>query len=372
MKKPNTLLMAGLGINLIGVILICASGVFADYIEGTDTTDSNGYGLDSAFRVSNGYISGKNIILYHMDGSLNGYFDYSFDDIKMAPESISCVSSNNQSRSGLCTLCTQSISSQYQIKNYCFVIKKFKDSTYSKIQILNNLTNNRYVFKYGTNTSTNNCVLEKTSYDRSIRYKPNNFNNIWSYYGCDFDFPGIHYCSWEAPLPNNNHLLGYMFFKPKSGAVIDTTMPINMVQWDSAYFTTSTSGGWSEGYLSIVAVYKEGKSDFLQNWWKPKRTGSPDSIKRRSTPMEKTQNTMEIKKTSNGFCISFKEFPPTSGSASLSIFSITGIRVAKFSGIKTHKVVWKTGDQNIAEGQYIIRLELSDHRVFINHLVFSR
>jgi hypothetical protein len=111
-------------INCIGILFFCASGVFADYIEGIDTTDVNGYGLDSAFKVTNGLITGQNIVIYHMDGSMNGYFNYSFDDIKMATESISCISSNDQS--GKCTFCAQYFSNQYQINNYCFVIKKIR------------------------------------------------------------------------------------------------------------------------------------------------------------------------------------------------------------------------------------------------------
>ena len=128
----------------------------------------NGYGLDiGVSNGDNGYVTGQNIVIYHMDGYLSGYFNYSFNDIKIAAESINCITSSD--RSGECTFCAQYFSNRYLINNYCFVIKKFKDSTYSKVQILNHLTNNRYVFKFGTNTSPNNPGLEDASYDRTVR-----------------------------------------------------------------------------------------------------------------------------------------------------------------------------------------------------------
>lgn len=359
-----------MAVNLLGILLLYASGVFADYIQGIDTTDVNGYGLDSAFKVTNGKITGQNIVVYHMDGSMNGYFNYSFDDIKMARESKSYIISNGPN--GQCTYWVQDFSNQYQINNYCFVINKFKDSTYSKIQILNNLGNNRYVFKYGTNTSPNDRILEKTPYDSSVRYKPNNFCNIWSYYNCSDWFPSIECCFWEPPLPNNNHLLGYMFYGPKPGAVIDTTKPINLAQWDSVNFTTSTYGGWNEGYLGLVAVYEEGKSDFLQNWWTPKRTDFQIDIKPSSTPVEKIQKSLEIKKAPTGFSITFSSLPNNPGPSSLSIYNLFGTKVAEFSNIQGNRVFWKTTDRNLAQGQYIIRSELPDKRVLSGRMVYSK
>jgi hypothetical protein len=360
-----------LAANFLGILFLCASGVFADYIEGIDTTDVNGYGLDSAFQMTNGYVNGQNIVVYHMDGYMNGYFNYSFDDIKMARDSIDCISQHDQS--GACTLCVHSISNQY-INNYCFVIKKIKDSTYSKIQIINRLANNRYVFKYGTNTQPNNRMLEKTLYDRSIRYKPNNFNNISSYYSCDgYDFPGIHYCSWDPPLPNNNHLLGYMYYHAKPGIIIDTTAPINLTQWDSLPFTTMTNGNFVEDVpecINLVAVYAEGKSDFLQGWFKP--TIFPVGIKSSTNQTEKLQSNFKIRKAPNGFYFTLEAFPQTSGSSSLSIFNMTGTKVAEFTGIKSNQVFWKTSGRNLAQGQYIVQLGLPDKRVFSSRLVYSR
>jgi hypothetical protein len=369
-KKRNCL-----AVNFVGVLFLCASGVFADYIEGIDTTDINGYGLDSAFKVlSNGYISGQIIAVYH--GALSGYFNYSFDDIKIAAESIRCITVNGSSGpSNQISLCAEYLPYQYQIKNYCFVIKKNKDSTYSKVQILNNLANNRYVYKYGTNTSPNNRVLEKTAYDRSVRYKPNNLNNIYRYGCCGMpgDPLGIKSCSWDPPLPNSNTILGYIFYKAKLGAIIDTTKPINMAQWDSVAFTTSTSCScWPSGdvYLNMAAVYSEGKSDYLQGW--TKSTIEPVNVTPSSTPIEKIQHNLEIKKAPNGFCITFSSLLNYSGSSSLSIYNITGTKVAGFSNVQGNQVFWKTTGQNLAEGQYIVRLELPDGRVLSGRMVYSK
>ena len=362
-----------LAVNFIGVLLLCASGVFADYIEGIDTTDVNGYGLDSAFKVTNGLITGQNIVIYHMDGNMDGYFDCSFDDIKIAADSIRCAI-GYYSGTPIIQIhwCAETFPYQNQIKNYCFVIKKNRDSTYSKVQILNNLANNRYVYKYGTNTSPNNPGLEKDSYDRTIRYKPNNFNNIFAY-GCCGPGAGLNSCSWDPPLQNNNHLLGYRYYKTKPGIIIDTTAPINLTQWDSLAFTASTNGtfiGEEYGYINLVAVYAEGKSDFLKGW--VKRTSFPIGIKQTSTPIENLRNNLVIKKTSNGFRISFQSPTQTSGSSSLSIYNISGTKVAEFSNIQGNQFFWKTTDRNLAQGQYFVRLELPDKKVLSSRMVYSK
>jgi hypothetical protein len=346
-----------LAVNFIGVLLLCASGVFADYIEGIDTTDVNGYGLDSAFKVTNGLITGQNIVIYH--GELGGYYNYSFDDIKIAADKFNIAQGPSKSQNQL----------------YCFVIRKNKDSTYSKIQILKNLPNNRYVYKYGSNSIPNNRLLVKTPYDTSVRYKPNNLNNVYQYGCCGYpgDPTGMNTCSWEPPLPNRNHLLGYIFYKSKPNVVIDTTKPINKVQWDSCAFTPYTSSTcWpmSYVYLNMVAVYSEGRSDFLQGWTKSS-VGAVD-VKPSSTQIEKIQNRLEIKKTSHGFYLTFQSFTQTSGSASISIYNVTGTKVAEFSNIQGNQVFWKTTDRNLAQGQYIAMLELPDKRVLSGRMVYSK
>jgi hypothetical protein len=321
---------------------------------------------------SNGNISGQIIVVYH--GTLSGYFNYFFDDIKIAPVSTRCITADAGGSGGLqVTLCAEEFPYQNQIKNYCFVVKNSKDNTYSKVQIVKNVTNNRYIFKYGTNTSPNNLVLDSTTYNKSVRYKPNNVNNIYRYGCCGMpeDRSMINSCSWDPPLPNSNHLIGYIFYRSKLGAIIDTTKPINLAQWDSLAFTTSASSSFwpmTDAYVNIVAVYTEGKSDFLKGWTKS-TLGAVD-VNPRSTLSEKTRNNLKIKETPTGFYITFTSLPNTSGSSCLSIYNATGTKVAEFSGIKSNQVFWKT--TNLAEGRYIARWELPDTRVFSDRLVLLK
>ena len=59
----------------------------SEYIEGVDTTDVNGYGLDSAFQVSgDGRIVTftPNFASYAWNWGESGFFNYSFEDIKIA------------------------------------------------------------------------------------------------------------------------------------------------------------------------------------------------------------------------------------------------------------------------------------------------
>ena len=54
--------------NIVSVIFLLItlllSGVSAEYIEGIDTTDANGYCRDSSFTFKNGEITGTNIVKY--------------------------------------------------------------------------------------------------------------------------------------------------------------------------------------------------------------------------------------------------------------------------------------------------------------------
>jgi hypothetical protein len=346
-----------------GAVLICAGGVFAAYIEGTDTTDVNGYGLDSAFRVTGSGTSKGNALylaIYGLSfGGLNsggetGLFNYLFDEIKIA-------AANGYSITPECF--------------HCFVIKS-RDSTYSKVQILSQLTGNQYIFKYGTNTTPNNRMLESSTYNGTIRYKPNNAFNYYKYPGhTGGGFTGRDTLSWEPPLPNINHLLGYIFYRSKQGVVIDTTAPINPAQWDSIGYTNLThldiSSNYADfRYYNLVAVYAEGKSDFLQGW--TYHATFAVGVKQKWHAIDPQQNKIEIQKTTNGFLITFQPSPQTTGFPSLSIYNVNGEKVAGFPGIKGNQVYWKTTDRNLAEGQYIIKLELPDKSVISRTLIFSR
>ena len=114
-----------------------------------------------------------------------------------------------------------------------------KNNTWSKIQIIGKTEDYRYVYKYGKNTTTDDKLLIDSGYDRSLKYKPNNLYNLAKIGPC-----GLYWCLqwdtlfWEPPLQNNNHLTGYILFASKFwlGEGIDTTEPIDIMEWDSIAF----------------------------------------------------------------------------------------------------------------------------------------
>ena len=161
---------------------------------------------------------------------------------------------------------------------------------------------------------------------------------------------------------------------PKRGVFIDTTAPINPAQWDSIAFSDSTrltlNPAQSYGYFNLVAVYTEGKSDFLQGW--TFRNCLLIGVNWTSSSPNRLLNKIEIKRIGGGFFISFPQLRENTGSSSLSIYNVNGVKVAGFPDIKSNQVYWKTTDRNLAEGQYIVRLELPDKSVISRTLVFSR
>lgn len=339
-------------IALYGFLLISVfflKDALSAYVEGIDTTDVNGFGLDSAFRIiTNGEINtGTPSNRYGLYSGEEGFFNYSFDDIKMS-------AANGY----------PFIGNHAPIIFTCFIIKK-KDSTYSKIQVLNKLPDNRYLFKFGTNTTPNDRLLENADYDRSVLYKPNNV--LSRYY-----YPFVDSLFWEPPLPNNNHLLGYIFYGTKP-VVIDTTAPIIPAQWDSCAYTTSTCLSFSPlvpRYLNLVAVYTEGKSDFLQGWtyFAPTDVG----VSRFSAVPSKLLQMIVIKKTASGILLSVQPLPENAGSSSLAIYNITGQRIVQFSNLRSNSIFWNTSNRNFAEGLYILRAELPDRGVIYQTLMFTR
>ena len=70
------------------LVLVLATGkAEAGYFEGVDTTDSNGYALNSAFRVTAiGTITSSTsaVSCYGLAGGEDGLFNFSFNDIKTA------------------------------------------------------------------------------------------------------------------------------------------------------------------------------------------------------------------------------------------------------------------------------------------------
>jgi hypothetical protein len=138
----------------------------AEYVEGIDTTDENGYGPDSSFQItkpnSYDYILGPKIYCYYRMGGadIRGSFNYVFDEINIVPDSLISIPDGK--------------SFFYSAWGSSFAVTNSKNKTYSKLIIMENLGNNRYKFKYGANTEQNGKLLIGAGYDRSIRYKPNN------------------------------------------------------------------------------------------------------------------------------------------------------------------------------------------------------
>jgi hypothetical protein len=340
---------------ICGLLLLTAffsRNASSAYIEGIDTTDVNGYGLDSAFRINDRSVTieGQKIT-YYADflGDPFGVFNYSFNEIKQAADPVSFHR------------CFGHYLFDFPKYAHCFVIKKDKDSTYWKVQITDKFADNRYAFKYGTNTSSNNRMLEKSDYDRSILYKPNNFNYCYACYKC-ISF------TWDPPLPNNNHLYGYVIYVCHS-AYIDTSLPINLAQWDSVGFTDSTYFSFSFSpygeYFNIVAEYTEGKSDFLKGW---SHLFQPAFVNKTSSA-KYLWNTLEIKKTTSG--LSFR-LPAHTGISSLSICTMAGQQVARFSNIRKGLIFWNTSQQTLAEGLYLVRVELPEGSVINKTLMYTR
>jgi hypothetical protein len=342
------------------LVVFFSTDTLAAYVEGIDTTDSNGCGLDSAFQLFNGYIGGQNIANYWFStGTASaGYFNYSFDDIKMAPK---FQRENGYPQRGT-------------FLYYCFVIKKNKDSTYSKVQLLQQISGNRYVYRYGTNTTPNDRMLVKPDYNRSIKYKPNNLHNL-TWYPIPEDST-----TWEPPLPNNNHLLGYIFYRAKSGVVIDTSATINPAQWDSILFFDATCTSSRRCfrhyeniqllYFNLVAVYSEGKSDFLLGWTKYYYTAV--GVKQSLPSINLSRNRVEIIKSTRGFFISYKPLSANIGPLSFSICDISGRQVVQSSNLMGNSIFWNTSQRNLAEGLYIVRAEMPDRNVINQPLMFTR
>ena len=322
------------------------------YNEGIDTTDINGYGLDSAFQVNaNGNINPLvSFASYFFQHGEEGLFNYSFNDIKMAAESGSLSPYN-----------------PFPTIYTCFIAKK-KDNTYSKVHILNKTPDNRYVFQYGANSTPNDRMLMRVDYDRSLRYKPNNLQ-INFCYCLGSQIHGM--VTWDPPLPNDNHLLGYILYQ--NSASVDTIASINLAEWAPVAITDSTSipNSLSYGrYVNIVAAYTEGNSDFLQGWtyYAP----SADGANKFCEVSGKTLNKIDIRKSPNGFLINLQLSRDKTPPLPLAVYNITGRRLAHFSITGNAPVFFNALSLGLAEGLYIIRAELPDHTVLTQPFMFTK
>lgn len=325
----------------------------AEYIEGIDTTDTFGYGLNSAFQVtSGGKVLSESHLCYGLIRGESGPLNYSFDDIKYAAASE--------------YLSDSEIPLEHIIYT-CFVVKK-GDSTYSKVQILETLPDNRTVFRFGSNTEPFDRMLERPDYDRSVRYKPNNVTHHFHYY-CDGDPRGDpgDTLYWEPPLPNDNHLLGYVLYQSRERCWdVDTTRHVESIEWDSVAFTDTcqlVNMLDNNVFVNIAAVYAEGKSELIQGWTMFASTavgisGSPAGHGRH----EKTITCIKSCTIA---------LPPEYKGAMLSINSISGRRLAVFP-FSGRPVSLNGIHRNIPSGRYLIRAEFSDRADITQPFTISR
>jgi len=330
-------------------LIFSIDSINAEYIEGIDTTDANGCGLDSAFQISTtrGIIkTNKTLqIIYYYQESDAGYFHYSFDDLKMAPASVKL--NDPPGFSSVKPIC------------FCFVIQN-KDSTYSKIEVIGQNQDNRFIFRWGTNTIPNNRFLIANGYDRTTRYKPNNLHMCFTY-----NYRNDDTISWEPPLSNDNHLLGYKFYVAKSLISIDTTMPIDLSQWDSTIVSDSSCKipcGQLKSYYNIVAVYSEGKSDFLKGW--TRNTYPSVHIESKSERAKNSYYQINIIKSSNGL---FARTPRNNFYA-FSVFNIFGQRITFLPNNKLLNIT----QLGLAKGKYIFKAELPDRSVITQPFTVTR
>jgi len=344
LEFPKTL---GTVLPLLLILAIFSSkGAIPDYVEGLDTTDVNGYSPDSTFAANSiGIIRAAHGIFYYSGGS--GFFHYSFDDIKMAYQG------NYGSFGGLPT-------------SVCFVIRR-TDSTYSKFQVLRKLASGQYEYRFGTNMIPNDRMLEKADYDRSVRYKPNNARFNYQYLGCDTIF-------WDTPLPNDNHLLGYEIYRTKIGAIIDTAGPINLDQWDSVAFVDSSKRSvfispTDRFYQNIVAVYTEGKSDFLQGWT---QFVPAVGIKELLPSTQKTRSGIALEKTPNGYSINLNSLAGHANPLSVTIYDLSGQKVLMSTVSKGNRLLLNTAAPKVLDGLYLVNVKLSDETVLSQKVMISR
>jgi hypothetical protein len=333
------------------LILTFPKNLFPEYIEGIDTTDENRYGLDSAFSI-NPLLSGQRLVCYSSPrfGPMCNLFNYSFEEILLAADSSSLpgVYLNG-------------------VNNYkvSFVVRKSRDSCFSKVKVLNELGDGRLVYRYGTNTAHLNRLMQFSNYDRSIKYKPNNL-----YYQFDVNTRrDNNIFAWEPPLSNDNHLQGYIIYVQKRNIVIDTTAPINIAQWDSVGFTDTTTIAFNYSplgeYYNIVAVYAEGKSDFLKGW---STLARPDNII--SVPISiNSKNVPLIFKSLNGIFINLNR--PQQPSL-INILNVSGKIITNLPNAANGHILWKTSLLRVPVGLYLLRAEFPDRSVITQPFTVTR
>ena len=343
-KRINIYIMAFLALTL-------SQKSFSEYIEAIDTTDTNGFGIDSAFKIgivgSNIHLTGHKLACYSGKGfsSTEGAFKYNFDEINLAADSVS-----------FSYWIDAGMNFSYPFNNYCFVIEKYRDSTFFKVLIINRLEDNRYVFKFGTNTTPRNRVLVESNYDRTVRYKPNNLFYLFE----GNEFGGVNRFYWEPPLPNDNHLLGYIIYIQKKGVAIDTNTQINLAQWDSVGFTDTITISYQNvpqgEYFNIVAVYTEGKADFLKGWSRLVRFSD---IKKHNK-YDLSNSSISIKYIGGYLYLALNQHALP---VQFDIFNATGKHIVFFNNKNDIRFRLNISQRDIPPGLYLLRAEFPDRSV---------
>jgi hypothetical protein len=303
------------------ILLVSIHSVRSEYVEGTESIDANGWGLDSAFQVTDWCIRGDIYVSYNFfSQSSTGYYNFTFDEIQTAPDT------------------TYYKAYEVSLTTCCFMVRK--NNQYYKIQLVD-----RSTFRYGTNTSPNDRILVKSDYDRSIRYNVNNLFFTRPYCGGGSLNCGGEWLYWDPPLPNNNHLRGYILYvidRPESfTSIIDTTKPVDSVIWDSvAFFPPTTTKAECSGKMpfcgsfNMVALYDEGKSDLLSNWTLIDEGRL--SIRKVGAETGFTSNAFTIKNTETALIIDFSGLADKSGAPKLDLYTLAGRLIASLSINKTY------------------------------------
>jgi hypothetical protein len=323
---------------------------FCAYIEGIDSTDVNGNCSDPSFRIVNNVLvvdtsSSSNTAIFedrHYAGR-GGYFPFTFDEIKKAPD----------------TLRTNYLATPYITSSF---VVRTKDGFYTKIAVVRKNSNGNYIYRFGRNTLPNNLLFAETNYDRRIRYKPNNLY----YADANESFHFMRF-TWEPPLANDNHLTGYKVYASKSGA-IDTSKPVDLAQWDSVGYTVTNnfSTPMMCGYINLVAIYREGNSDFLKGWYfiEPAPGVSNPFPVEASNDLSFTL----LRKKNSDYYWNRASFPPGTLPQSATLYSTSGRLVSRVP-IGVNAGIF---DQSISPGMYLLAVLLNDNRTVTQQIIFTQ
>ena len=211
------------------------------YVEGTDTTDVAGKGMDGLFTVHSYSIEGAAVV-YGSGGY--GYLNCTFDELQKVPDSIRSCSNSVDNPIG-----------------HCFIVSASSNNTWAKIQVTRQLPDKRFVYRYGQNRTPDNKLLVSPNYDRQRIYRPNNIH--WSeVYRRNDEFVMEVTLTWEPPISCSKQVTGYLVYG--ASQPIDTAKPINIKEWERVGIPSGNMLKFKAGplYLNVVAVYPGDTSEF--------------------------------------------------------------------------------------------------------------